>query len=162
MTIDNLSLIDETGKKTSANATSAERKAAFPPLGIINVTKLQWESKGVIHEISLIEDGEKLCWDTLPDLTGIILTNKLENSASRAIIINDDGSNRFVLENPWRKSKFFSPLDSYGFSYPTKESSRIGVVVWVWSPSVTNGVAAEHFYAVGIESGEFLDHHPVK
>lgn len=162
MAIDNFTLIDTVGRKISANAGNDERKTVFPPLGVVDVVKLEWTANGAIHEIELIDSGKKSSWHLLPDLSGIILTNKKENKYSLVSVINDDGKNRFSLENPWPKNKFFSPLDDYGFSYPAEEKGKPGVVVWVWSPSIEGGVSAEYFYAIDVSSGEFLGHQPIK
>jgi hypothetical protein len=162
VTITDLMLVDDSGRSIAASATSAERKLAFPPLGILNVTKLRWLSGGTTYELSLVVAGKKSSWELLPDQTGILVTNEEKDDASRATIVNADGSIRFELKNPWPQHPKFSKGDRYGFSYPTTEKGQPGVVVYVWrAAALGSGVASEHFYGVDPQSGEYLVSHPV-
>jgi hypothetical protein len=163
VTISNLDLVDSSGKSISATATSAEREAAFPPMGVVNATKLRWESLGKSYELILVKDGKKSSWDVLPDRTGVVVTNKEEQGLSKLTVINADTSVRFELDNPWPTHPKFSKTDRYGFSYPTTENGQPGVVVWVWAESPSgSGVAVEHFYALDSNTGTFLNSHPTR
>jgi hypothetical protein len=164
VTITDLMLVDDSGRSIAASATSAERKLAFPPLGILNVTKLRWLAGGTTHELSLVVAGKRSRWELLPDQTGILVTNKEEGDASKATLVNADGSIRFELKNPWPRHAGFSKTDRYGFAYPTTENGQPGVVIWMWAPSASadgSGVAGERFYGVNPQSGEYLASHQV-
>jgi hypothetical protein len=163
VSITKLELVDQSGRAISANATSAERKAAFPPLGVVNVSKLRWVADGNSRELDIVKGGKKLSWQVLPDLSGIAITNKDEGTQSKVIVYNVDASIRFELENPWPQHKAYAKSDRYGFSYPAVENNELGAVVWVWAASPAGaGVAVEHFYSIDLVKGAFLKSHPIK
>jgi hypothetical protein len=163
MAIRDLTLVSRSGEALSASATTEERRKLFPPLGIIDVVRLRWDDGTRTIDIPVDVDGKKLCWVVLPDRTGLCLTNSAENAESRALVLNDDGTIRFELQNPWPKSDNYDVQDAFGFSYPCVQGDRLGAVIWVWSkPSGHSGVAVEHYYEIDASSGEFGRHHPVR
>lgn len=163
MSVNNLILVGRNGETVSATATSDERKKMFPPLGIIDVVRLRWDDGVRTLEFPLEVGRKKMSWEVLPDRSGLCLTNKATNADSRVVILNADGTVRFELKNPWTLSDRYSPADEYGFSYPSVESGRIGVVVWVWGKSEANaGVIVEHFYEFDDRTGTFGAHHPIR
>lgn len=163
MSVNNLILIGRNGETLSASATSDERKKMFPPLGIVDVVRLRWDDSGHPIEVPLEVNRKKMSWEVLPDRSGLCLTNKATNADSKVIILNANGTVRFELDNPWPRSDRYSPADEFGFSYPSVERGRIGVVVWVWGKSdASKGVIVEHFYALDDRTGTFGAHHPVR